>query len=232
MSMWEVEALIENAVNVINKSNIEPSEKRNLIWNGYQLQNEFDCGDTQFRVKDILLECEYLQPYTIDDFPMRAEYPEIFDTLKDEESGSILENPVAQWDEDNPSVAYWDQDSQFIYVTFASKFYTLYPKEKPIPIAPLDFALQIIEMANKQQDKSSVYAWVSFMLTYLLMWLPPQKPLEALKTDYFMRVKDIYQQFDFSDVEPLNEMMDLSSDAIEEFLNDEQIALIHFVTSQ
>ena len=55
MSMSEVEYLIEEAVKLIDTSQTAASLKRNLIWNAYQIQEEFDCGYTQFRVIHILL---------------------------------------------------------------------------------------------------------------------------------------------------------------------------------
>lgn len=70
MSMWEVESLMEDTIRLLDRSECSAAEKRNLIWHTFQLQNQFDCGFTHFRLMDILLKNGYVQQYDIEHFPL------------------------------------------------------------------------------------------------------------------------------------------------------------------
>lgn len=231
MSMWEIEALMENTVRLIDKGEFKPNQKRNLIWNVYNLQNQFDCKFTHFRVMDILLKNNFVQPYEVNDFPMAKEYPSFFSELLNQDFKWINSNPNQEWSENNQAIAYWDKKGNKIYADFGTPYYTINPSEKVVVYEPLDLGLQIIEEANKQQDKSSIYNWTAFMVNYSMAWFPTTKTLEALKHDYFQKIKTSFQQFDYSNYDILHEGLSLSMDKNkEEWFTENQKELIKYLT--
>ncbi|MGO1251652.1 hypothetical protein [Psychrobacter sp.] len=185
MSMWEVEYIIEQTIKLIDSAQRPACEKRNLIHNAYHLQAAFDTSHTHFRVKDILLDTQYMQAYAIKDFPAYTDHPKYFDGLLETRFAWIYDNPEMAMSKDNPEVAFWDSESQRLYVDFATPYYTLNPDETPTRHEPLEFAFIIIKEANKQQNKGVVYDWVGFTLFYLLAMLPSEKTTTQLKQAYF-----------------------------------------------
>ena len=231
MSMWEVEYLVEEVIKFIGRSDAIASEKRNLIGNAYHIQDQFDCSFTHFRVKALLLENEYIQPYAIKEFPLYNDYTEWFDKLINHDFVWIRQHPEQPWSEDNLEIGYWDKESQQLYVNFATPYYTLYPKETFIAYKPLDFSLKIIEEAGKQKNKDIVYDWTAFIIFYLLTALPADKTVSELKDAYFSKIKTIFAQFDFTDYEPVDDRLDLYSNFHEEWLPELQLELLKFVTN-
>jgi len=229
MSMWEIESLMENTVKLIDKSDSTSNKKRNLIWNTYYLQNQFDCSFTHFRLMDILVENQYVQQYEIDEFPMNTKYPDFFNELPNKNFEWIRKNPIEKWSDENQEIAYWDKKSKKIYVDFGSLYYTNNPKESVKKYDPLDFGFQIIEESNIQKDKSNVYDWTAFIIIYLLEWFPSDGTIEKLKESYFQRIKTIFQKFDFTDYKVLHRGLDLSNNNEREYLSDTQRELIKFL---
>ncbi|TPN85192.1 hypothetical protein [Aquimarina algicola] len=227
MSMYEIEALIENTVRVIDRSNEPDHEKRNLIWNAYTIQNSFDCSFTNFRVIDILLNVNYVQTYNVQDFPLYKEHKDFFDQLNAKNFEWINKVPNEKWSDDNESVAYWDKKSNKIYVDYNSDFYTLFPNEKSNEIAPLDFGLLIIEKSNLQKDKANIYDWTAFMILYLLGWFPSEKTVEELKQNYFIPIKNILHHYNYDDYTPLHRGMDLK--VKNDWISDIQKELLEFI---
>lgn len=234
MSMWEIEALMENTIRLIDKSNFKAQKKRNLIWNTYHIQNQFDCSFTHFRLMDVLVGNEYVQQYSIDDFPMASTYPDFFAELSNKEFEWIHQNPTKKWSENNPAIAYWDQKSSKIGVDFGSKFYTKNKEETPKEYEPLHFGYKIIKEAYRQQDEALVYDWTSFMVTYLLAFFPSNKSTAELKELYFSDIKEIFHQFDYTDYKILHEGLsinDVPEDWLEE-MSEHQKELIPYLTQQ
>lgn len=230
MSMWEIEALMENTVRLFDKSESTSSEKRNLIWNTYNLQNQFDCSFTQFRLIEILIKNQYVQQYGIDEFPITKEYPLFFNELLNKEFEWILKNPTEKWSDENLEIAYWEKKSNRIYVDFGSKYYSINPTEVAVEIEPLDFGMMVIEESYKQNDKSNIYDWTAFFIVYILEWFPPVQTIEKLKEMYFQRIKTIFKKFDFSDYKVLHEGLNLNNLEGSEYLSDTQRGLIKFIT--
>jgi len=227
--MWEIEALMENTIRLIDKSNFEPSKKRNLIWNTYNLQNQFDCSFTHFRVMDILIKNEYAQQYNIDKFPMTTEYPVFFNELSNKDFAWIHEKPTEKWSETNHEIGCWDEKTKKIYVDFGSKYYSNHAKETVVEFKPLDFGFQIINEANTQKDSANVYNWTAFMTIYLLQLLPSEKTFEELKNNYFSKIKNIFHQFDYTDYKVLHRGLDLNGNVEADWLSEIQKKLIKYV---
>lgn len=230
MSMHEIESLMEQTVRMIDASQTAPSEKRNSIWNVYQLQNQFDCSFTHFRLMDVLLKNDYVQLFDVDQFPMAKAYPDFFKALTDVSFEWIHKNPTKKWSDDNPEMAYWDKNSGKIYVDFGTAYYTLHPEERPSWVEPLTFGKQMIEEGNIQKNKEMVYDWAAFMIFYLLVYFPSDKTLEELKAAYFSEIKDIIQQYDFSNYTASHKGLDLSITNAE-YLSDIQKELVNYMKS-
>ncbi|MCS3799507.1 hypothetical protein [Niastella sp. OAS944] len=64
MSMWEFEALVEEAIKLVDKIDTTNEKKVQLIGNLYAIQEQYDCSFTNFRVMPILLKTGYTK--TID----------------------------------------------------------------------------------------------------------------------------------------------------------------------
>jgi len=229
MSMYEVEALIENTVRVIDQSDEPSNQKRNLIWNAYHIQSYFDCSFTHFRLMDILLKNEYVQTFKLKDYPLYSQYPDFFEGLLIKKFGWIQENPVEKWSRSNQAVAYWDKKTSKIYVDYGSRFYTLFPGESHEKIEPLDFGLQMVERAHQQKNKGHIYDWTVFMVSYLLTMMPTGDSLESLKQRYFSAIKHMLGQYNYDNYLPLRPQMDLRNTEGDEWLSDTQKALLSFL---
>ncbi len=59
MSMHEIEDYIEEAVRVVSRSDIPVSEKRNLIYSLFKLEEYGDCGFTNRRTLKEMMACQY-----------------------------------------------------------------------------------------------------------------------------------------------------------------------------
>ena len=227
--MWEIEALMENTIKLIDKSSASPSEKRKLIRNTYDLQNEFDCSFTHFRVMDILLKNQYVQQYDIDDFPMTNNYPSYFNELSNKDFEWIRNNPTLKWSKENISVAYWDKKSNKIYADFGSKYYSNKQTESISKIEPIQFGIVIMEEALRQNEKSSIYDWTSFITLHLLEIFPPSESIEQLKEGKFKIIKTLFQKFDYSDYKAIHLALDIYYNTKNEYLSDTQKELLRFI---
>ncbi|MFK7799121.1 MAG: hypothetical protein AB8E82_16835 [Aureispira sp.] len=229
MSMWEIEALMENTIHLIDKSNAAPNQKRQLIWNTYHLQGYFDCSFTHFRVMDVLLKHNYVQQYAIDEFPPTKQHPEFFQELSNKQFEWIHKRPVQPWSKDNPALAYWDKKHNCIFVDFGTEYYTNYPDEITQELAPLAFGKWVIQEGSRQQDKSIVYDWTAFMIVYLLAYFPPTQTLAQLQEVYFKDIKQVFQQFDYSSYEALHRGLDLEIGDNAEWFTAIQLGLIAYI---
>lgn len=136
MSMYEVEALIEHTIRVIDKTDLSDQQKRNLIWNAFKIQNNFDCSFTHFRTMDILKKVKFVQSFERTSFPLYNTYPEFFNNLSEEDFVWIKKQPTEKWSADNSSIAYWDGESNCIFVDYGTAYYTRFPAEKIKEINP------------------------------------------------------------------------------------------------
>ncbi len=60
MSMHEIEDILEDTVHLIGKANLSQEQKREYLYNLYQLEYFYDTSYTRFRVMDILLKYDYV----------------------------------------------------------------------------------------------------------------------------------------------------------------------------
>ena len=101
MSMHEVEAFTEYCVNKIAKTDLLTiRRKRSLIKKSYEFQSYGDCGFTQLRTIDEMVECKYSFLFKKDEMYDYNEEKEFYDKLNDYlyTDGSVY----AYWSEEFP----------------------------------------------------------------------------------------------------------------------------------
>lgn len=218
MSMWEIEALIEGAIQIVCKSKKEKKYKRSLIWNLYEIQGQFDCSFTNFRVISLLLETGYTKSISLEEHPLYAEKSSYFKTLKTKKTDFINVKVDEKWAADNPVAAYWDQSTARIYYDLGSPLWEQLEEEKPKELPLYDLGLEIIKEADEQNYENGVYDWTAFLINYGLNYFERTEPIEHLKEKYFKTIKLIFNQYDFSDYDimhPSLEVMKSPADWLE-----------------
>jgi hypothetical protein len=69
VSFYQIEDIIESAINLIGDSDISLSERRDIIYNLYRFHDEHDTSYTRFRVLDVLKSNHYLYELPITTHP-------------------------------------------------------------------------------------------------------------------------------------------------------------------
>jgi len=199
MSMWEIEALIEDAVKLIGKSKKDIERQRSIIWNLYDIQGQFDCSFTNFRVMNILLESGYTKTLRPEKHPNFLDNNVYFEELKTKDFEFINVQIGKAWTAGNPVAAYWNKKEGFIYYDFGSPLWQQLEEEVPQKFAFYDLGLEIIQEAHEQKYKNMVYDWTAFLINYGLNYFEQKESIEVLKKKYFTDMKYIFTQYDFSD---------------------------------
>ena len=229
MSMHEIEDIIEASIQLVDYSDKSLPEKRNLIWNLFQLQNQFDCKFTHFRMMEILKKNEFVQQFDFQNFPTYNKYSAFFDDLKNKDFEFILDNPKEVWSDENEIVAYWDKESDKIFADFGSAYWNLYLYESPTEMTPLSICLSMVREANKQQNKGLINDWIAFTTFYFQDLFEGTYTTEELKSDFYNEMKVIYKKHDFIDYKPLCAGFSLMSEDTQEWINEQQKELVDFL---
>ena len=114
MSMHDIEGVVESSVYCIDRSNLPLEKKRNLLYNLYKFQAEYDTGYTNFRVKDILLKHHYMFALPIETHPEYGERKVEFDSYAEKSSSEWLTNDsfFEKEGENSPPQFYVDAGSE------------------------------------------------------------------------------------------------------------------------
>lgn len=227
MSMWEIEALIENSIQLISKSEKDMAHQRSMIWNLYEIQGQFDCSFTNFRVINILLETGYTKKIPIEKHPDFSKNSSYFEALKSKDFEFINAKAGKKWSADNPVAAYWDQKTGFIYYDLGTLLWERLETEVPQEWALYDLGLEIIKEANEQKDKSGVYDWTAFLINYGLNYFEQSQSIETLKEHYFKTIKSIFKVYDFSDYEAMHRSLEVMKSP-EDWLGEEESKFIEW----
>ena len=204
MSMWEIEALIENSINLAGEIDETNEKKIKLIGNLYALQKQFDCSFTNFRVMDVLLKTGYTKtiPYTeYPDYPGNEAFFE--ELIQKKHIEFIYRDIKEEWSEENEMVAYWEKESRLIYIDYGSP---LRKDEGTVEIMNVfELGLCLVREAHKQNNKELVYDLTAF----LLMTGPyfDKSSAEEIISKYFEEIRTIWSSYDYSDYEPLSESL-------------------------
>ena len=234
MPMQEIEDLIEQSVRLIDTSVKAAEEKRNLIWNLFEVQKKFDCRFTHLRVFDILRKYDFVQVYAPEDYPGYKTHPQQVKESMKEDIGFILLNPEKAQSPGNPVVAYWIKQKEKIFVDFGSLHFTA--GGGPAPVFIYNLARKMVQEAHRQFNRQLVYAWSAFILLYGGKYFAHNLSARELKEQYLNRIREIYRTHNFSDVEPLHDLLVLKNDNdwlenLKSRLSNEDVELIKWFTT-
>src|ERR1044072_6119503 len=147
--MWEIEALIENSINLVGKTEETNEKKIKLIGNLYALQKQFDCSFTNFRVIDVLLKTGYTKTIPYTEYPDYPGNETFFEALIQKDFIEYIYLDIKEeWSEENDMVAYWNKESGLIYIDYGS---TLRKDEGTVEVMnPFELGLYLVRAAHKQ----------------------------------------------------------------------------------
>lgn len=223
MSMWEIEALIEDSIRIVAQTDKSPAKKRALYHSLYTIQGQFDCSFTHFRVMPLLLEAGYAKTMELTKYPSYQAHKAFFENLKTQRFSFIYKNVEEGWSQDNPACAYWDKTSGNIYYDPESPLWEQLTGTPPPETLPtIEVAQTLVTLAQAANDKATVYHWTAFTVLCQLMD-PSEEPLDVLQQQ-FEPIKTIFLQYDFEDFEPMHRSFDLKEfeTGIEEGYFDEK----------
>ncbi|HEY1200466.1 MAG TPA: hypothetical protein VGE79_05775 [Niastella sp.] len=204
MSMWEIEALIENSINLVGKTEETNEKKIKLIGNLYALQKRFDCSFTNFRVMDVLLKTGYTKtiPYTAyPDYPGNEAFFE--ELIQKDHIEYIYRDIKEDWSEENEMVAYWEKESRLIYIDYGSP---LRKDEGTVEIMNVfELGLCLVREAHKLNNKELIYDLTAFLLMTGPYFI--KSSAEEIISKYFEEIRAIWSSYDHSDYEPLSESL-------------------------
>lgn len=209
MSMWEIEALIENSVRLISQSEKGKQRKRIIIWNLYEIQSQFDCSFTNFRVMPLLLENAYTKTIQIENYPNFSAHSAYFEMLKTKKFEFVNVKIGKPWGANNPTAAYWDKNTHLIYYDFGSPLWEQLEESKPQDIELYELGLEIIQEAHEQKDRNAVYDWTAFLINYGFNYFEQKEPISVLKEKYFYSIKTILNQYDFTNYDPMHRSLEV-----------------------
>lgn len=170
MSMHDIEGVVEASVYCIDKSSLSLEKKRDLLYNLYKFQADYDTGYTNFRVKDILLQNHYMFALPVRFHTDYNEKKEEFDKYASEKHSEWLTNDsLLEWDEDSQtSLFYFDAGSDTWKKLVENGTLT---GEQALPVNDIpifEVVLEIAKLCQEQQDAESAAEWFRTTLFYLL----------------------------------------------------------------
>jgi hypothetical protein len=228
--MWEIEGLIEYAIQLVDKTNRTNEEKVQLIGNLYAIQNEYDCKFTNFRVMPILLKTGYTKTIDYTEHPDYEGNEAWFKKLLKKEDIEFINRDIKKrWSLKNDVAAYFEKESGKIYIDFGSPLRKHEPALELMDI--LDLSLLLIREAHILQDKGNVYDWTTYLIKFGSMtWADSGLSAEELINRYFKEIKTIWHSYDFSDYKPMNDDFTLfapgsgKSDGFNEYILNDGVA--------
>ncbi len=224
MSMWEIEALVEESIRLVAQTEKKPAEKRALYHNLYHVQGLFDCSFTHFRVMPLLLEAGYAKTMALTDYPNYSVHQVFFEALKEQRFSFIYQAVEQPWSPENPACAYWDKASGKIHYDMESPLWsqlegTVVPTIQSTPV----LAQTIVALAHQAKNKDLVYHWLACAIICQIM-SPSQESFEVLQQQ-FQPINVTFDQYEFDGFEPMHRSLDLNEllGAVEEGYFDEKL---------
>lgn len=214
MSMWEIEALIEDSINLVGETEGTNEEKIQQIGNLYAIQEKYDCSFTNFRVMPVLLKTGYTKTIEYTEYPDYKGNEDYFEKLaRTDDIVFIYRDITKEWSEENKRVAYWENVTRKIYIDYDS------PLRKGEPLLEVmnvyDLGLYLIREAHKQQNKGFVYEWTAFLIMQGPHFLDKNATAEEIINRYLEEIKKIWSGYDYSDYDPLLIIMEPTSELLE-----------------
>lgn len=202
MSMWEIEALVEDSIRVVDASEHTEVQKRDLVRKLYWVQGKFDCSFTQFRLMPILLELDFVRKIDLEEHPQFDEEPVYFEELR-QTSQEWVWLDVKETNGHGSVAGYWVGEDEKLYVDMESPLYGDEVDDLD-DISVEALGLSVIRMADEQEKSGLIYHWVAFLLNYAGQYFDSEGSLQSLVEDYYGEIKTIFNKYDFSEHEPMH----------------------------
>ncbi len=196
MSMYEIEGLVESSIITLDKSKNKSLDRKTIIWNLYHnIQNNFDCSFTNFRVMDILLKTSFTNTIEIKEHPDYDHYKAYFKELTNKNFEFICKNPLEKWDgRTNPSTSYYSNRENKIFFDYGSLLWKrIVQEDEPDPknIDVFEIGLIIMREAQVLGYTDLIYEWYGFTINFF-DWFSKGRDFEELKSKYFIEMKEIF----------------------------------------
>ncbi len=81
MSYHQVEDIIEDAINLLDRADLLANKKRDLIYSLYRFHDMHDTSFTRFRVLSVLEDCHYAYQLPIEKHPNYLSHKTAFNTF-------------------------------------------------------------------------------------------------------------------------------------------------------
>lgn len=201
MSMHEFEDLVEMSVRCLAESDTkESSELRNLFWNLYQFQEQWDTGFTHLRVLDILLKHKFVYRFELSEHPDYQAYKSHLDALN--EFAFINLKPDQKWNATgNPTAGYYQ--APYLYCDAGSPLWQRFVETgvltgddavAPAEIDITELAKEVIVEAQKQENVALINMWYTAVCGYVVSFYSAEQQ-ESLKTSPSLQaIRDIAQE--------------------------------------
>lgn len=169
MSYHQVEDIIEDAINLLDRADILANEKRDLIYNLYRFHDRFDTSFTRFRVLSVLKDCHYAYQLPIEEHSDYQNHKAFFEAY-DIDTGDWIPVDIIQ------------QNSS-VYVQYRTLFFE----------AGDDFWKKIKEQLPKVEQKLPKHIPLPLVFYTLLMFAEQQNEYIFIKRWYATFVNSVLE---------------------------------------
>ncbi len=175
MSYHAIENLVEDAVHLIEQSNLPVKEQRNIVYSLYQFQNRFDTNYTVLRCFPFLERISFLQKLPLDQHPDFKKDPNYFHNL--DASGWIYAEVGLA---DDHAVVY--HEDGFIFPEYGSRTWKRLVEdgqwkeatEEPQPLPIFSLIANMIALAEKHGHTLLMHNfYLAFLNAYLEFDISP-----------------------------------------------------------
>lgn len=170
MSMHDIEGVVEASVYCIDKSDLPLARKRDLLYNLYKFQAEYDTGYTNFRVKYILMKYHYMFALPIEVHPHYAEKKAEFDRYVTKGRSEWLTNDsFLDKDEDTKKSLFYIDAGCDTWQKLVGQNILTGEQALPVKSMPIfEVVLEIARLCHEQRDDYCAAEWFRTTLFYLL----------------------------------------------------------------
>jgi len=205
--MWDIEALIESSIRLVDKTEGTNEKKMQLIGNLYAVQEMFDCSFTNFRVMPILLKTGYTKTIDYKEHPDYKGNEDFFEKLLQKDDIEYIYKDIKkQWSHKNKMVAYLEKDTRKIYIDYGSPLRKGEPRLKKMYI--FDLGLHLIREAHQLQDSEMVYDWTAYLMKFGSMDIDDETTTaDEMIEKYYKEMKDIWYSYDYANFEPIRDSL-------------------------
>lgn len=208
MSMHEFEDLVQLSVEVLAHQRPTDLDLRSAFATLYQLQAQFDCGFTHFRVMPELVQHRFVYRMTP---PQHPRYPEpAVQALLDQpvEGVSFVRvDPLAPWGPDNPEAGYLSEGA--LYADAGSPLWAAWvaqgvltgaDAQPPQTLALAPLVLAIVQAADAMGAPDVIWLWFDLFPAFVS---DDDETLQQLQSDpVVLKIREIFRRYPVQDASP------------------------------